>query len=218
MRSRIRDSWKPSCRLAAALALLAFAATPLYPQILLAQTGLSPAGSAFSAEAAATLAAGEPAVEVRIDPAIEAARVHAAIDIAQPPDRVWTVMTDCARMLHFVPGLESCRVVEADPQGRWDVREHKLNWAWFMPNIRTVFRADYERPRTIKFRRVAGDLKRSDGEWQLVARDGGRGTRLIYRAIIAADIPAPDFIVVAAMRKDMTTVLAQLRAECETLP
>ena len=208
-----RDLWWASRRLASALALSALAATPL-----LAQTTANPGGGTFTAEAAATLAAGEPAVEVHIDPAIDAARVHAAIDIPQPPDRVWSVMTDCARTLHFVPGLESCRVVEADPQGRWDVREHKLNWAWFMPNIRTVFRADYERPRTIKFRRVAGDLKRSDGEWQLVARDGGRGTRLIYRAIIAADVPAPSFIVVAAMRKDMTTVLAQLREECEKNP
>jgi hypothetical protein len=123
-------------------------------------------------------------------------------------------MTDCARMLHFVPGLTSCRVVEADPQGRWDVREHKINWAWFMPNIRTVFRADYDRPRRIKFRRVGGDLKRSEGEWQLVPHAEGPGTRLLYNAILAADVPAPDFVVVAAIRNDMAKVLRQLRAEC----
>jgi hypothetical protein len=116
-------------------------------------------------------------------------------------------------MLRFVPGLESCRVIEADPQGRWDVREHRINWAWFLPNIRTVFRAEYEKPRLIRFRRIGGDLKRSEGEWQLEPRDGG--TRLFYRAILAADVPAPSFIVVGAIQKDMTTVLRQLREECE---
>lgn len=162
----------------------------------------------------AALAAGEPAVNVAMDSAVDAARVRAAIDIPAPPATVWSVMTDCAHMMRFVPGLESCRVVEADPQGRWDVREHKINWAWFLPNIRTVFRADYDKPKTIKFRRIGGDLKMSEGQWQLTPRDGGRGTRLLYDSLVAADVPVPNFVVLEAIRTDMAKVLRQLRAEC----
>jgi uncharacterized protein YndB with AHSA1/START domain len=204
MNRSVRDSRHRARRLAAALTALTLAATTA-----------SLAAPALTPEETATLANGEPAVEAHIDPAIDAARVRAAIDIPQPPARVWSVMTDCARMLRFVPGLESCRVIEADPRGRWDVRAHRLNWAWFLPNIRVVFRAEYERPQLIKFRRISGDLKRSEGEWHLVPRDGGRGTRLFYRAILAADVPAPSFIVVGAIRKDMATVLRQLREECD---
>jgi hypothetical protein len=200
MNWRVRDSRHRSCRLAAALAALTLATASL-------------AAPALTPEETAALANGEPAVEAHIDPAIDAARVRAVIDIPRAPALVWSVMTDCARMLRFVPGLESCRVIEADPQGRWDVREHRINWAWFLPNIRTVFRADYDKPKTIKFRRIGGDLKRSEGEWRLEPRDGG--TRLFYRAILAADVPAPSFIVVGAIQKDMTTVLRQLREECE---
>ncbi|MGE0063834.1 MAG: SRPBCC family protein [Xanthobacteraceae bacterium] len=173
---------------------------------------LPAAAQAPTPDEAAALAAGEPAVNVAMDSAIDAARVRAAIDIPAPPATVWSVMTDCAHMMRFVPGLESCRVVEADPQGRWDVREHKINWAWFLPNIRTVFRADYDKPKTIKFRRIGGDLKMSEGQWRLVPRDGG--TRLLYDALVAADVPVPNFVVLEAIRTDMAKVLRQLRAEC----
>ena len=175
---------------------------------------LPAAGHALTAEQIATLESGEPVVDVHIDSRIDAARVRATIDVPAPPQRVWTVMTDCARAMRFIPGLKSCRVIERAPDGRWDVREHKINWAWFMPNIRTVFRAEYERPRFIRFRRIAGDLKSSDGQWRLAPREHGKATRLHYEAVLSADVPAPDFIVVETIRKDMATVLRRLREEC----
>jgi len=161
----------------------------------------------------AHLRSGEPVVMVAAISGGDAVRVQAAIDIAAPAEHVWSVMTDCARAASFVPGLESCRVLDRDPAGRWDIREHRIAWMWFLPRIRSVFRTEYEPPKRLNFRRIAGDLKRSEGEWRLMSLPEG-GTRVSYDAIIAADVPVPGFMVENALRNDMATVLRRLQAEC----
>src|ERR1700687_855698 len=133
----------------------------------------------------AKLAAGEVVSRVAPDPAGTAASVSAAIDIQAPPEAVWAVMVDCDRAPKFVPDLKSCRILESDPQGAWDVREHMIDWAWFLPMIRNVFRSDYDRPRLLTFHCVDGDLKESDGEWRLEPRNNGSATRVFYVARLA---------------------------------
>jgi uncharacterized protein YndB with AHSA1/START domain len=159
------------------------------------------------------LQSGEPVISVSRVPGGDAVRVQATIDIVAPTERVWSIMTDCRRAADFVPRLESCRVLERDPAGRWDIREHRIAWVWFLPRIRSVFRSDYDAPKRLRFRRIAGDLKRSEGEWRLTPIAGG-GTRLSYDAILSATVPAPDFMVENALRNDIATVLRRLRAEC----
>jgi len=158
------------------------------------------------------LQSGEPVVSVAPAAGGDGVRVEAAIDIAAPAERVWTVMTDCERAASFVPGLESCRVLERDPAGRWDIREHRIAWVWFLPRIRSVFRTDYDAPKRLRFRRIAGDLRRSEGEWRLVPLAGG--TRVHYDATLATDVPAPDFMVESALKRDIATVLRRLRDQC----
>lgn len=169
---------------------------------------------AQSAAEAAILESGEPVVDVHIDAKLDAARVRAAIDIPVPPDVVWKSMLDCAHTKHVVPGMETCRVLSRDAGGRWDIREHIVNWAWFMPRVRNVFRSDYEPPRRLRFNKVEGDLRLSSGEWLLVPQKSGQATRVHYRSILSADVPAPNFIVVEALRRDLVTVMKNLRAEC----
>ena len=187
-----------TCR-AAALALFLVSATA--PALALSPAEIS------------RMRGGEPVVSVSPLAAGEAVRVRAMIDIAAPAEHVWAVMTDCARAADFVPGLERCRVLERDPAGRWDIREHRIAWMWFLPRIRSVFRSDYYPPKRLTFRSIAGDLKRSEGEWRLVPLEAG-GTRVSYDAILAADVPAPAFMIENALRNDMAIVLRRLRAEC----
>lgn len=159
------------------------------------------------------LQGGEPVVSVAKTATGDGVRVQGTIDIPAPAGHVWSIMTDCARAADFVPGLERCRVLERDPAGRWDIREHRIAWMWFLPRIRSVFRSEYDPPRRLTFHRIAGDLKRSEGEWRLMPIAAG-GTRVIYDAIVSAAVPAPDFMVESALRNDMATVLRRLRAEC----
>lgn len=171
---------------------------------------------AFCAVPAAS--ASEPyAAESAVDltPAAgDAVAIKASIEIAAPRAKVWAIMTDCARALRFVPGLKSCRVLKRDPAGRWDIREHKVSWMWFLPDVISVFRSDYEPPKRLRFHRIGGTLKRSEGEWRLETMDGGRATRVSYDATVAADIPAPQFVVEAALKRDIAKILRALRREC----
>ncbi|MEJ2626273.1 MAG: SRPBCC family protein [Pseudolabrys sp.] len=169
-----------------------------------------------------TLAAGEPVVALTPTPDGDATRIHAAIDIAAPAAAIWSIMTDCAREVRFVPGLESCRVLERDPAGRWDIRAHEISWVRFLPRIRSVFRADYDPPKRLRFHRISGTLTRNEGEWRLTAlpksgTKGGTkgGTRVSYDAVTEVSVPVPDFMVEAALKRDIATVLRRLKRECQ---
>jgi uncharacterized membrane protein len=162
----------------------------------------------------ARLLAGDVLVEAHIDEAEHAARVSAAIDIAATQEAVWVVMTDCARAPKFVPDLISCRVLQSDPAGRWDIREHLIDWAWFLPTVRNVFRSDYERPRLLRFKRVEGDLEKSEGEWRLEPLKGGAATRLSYSALLSPRSWIPPSLALSSVKSDVPKVLLALRREC----
>ncbi|MFZ5670811.1 MAG: SRPBCC family protein [Pseudomonadota bacterium] len=159
-------------------------------------------------EAVAALGAGQPWAEVTLDPAGDAALIRAAIDISAPPDRIWRAMTDCGSTLRMVTSIVQCRVVRAGPG--WDIREHVTKSGPLLPSFRYLVRSDYEQLRRIRFRRLEGDVKRLDGEWELISLSGGR-TRVIYENHLSAPILAPAFMVRAKLRRDTPKVLENLR-------
>lgn len=172
------------------------------------------AAGAIDAAEEARLQAGEVLVEALVDDAENVARVSAVIDIAASPQAVWDVMIDCARAPKFVPDLVSCRILERDPAGSWDVREHIIDWAWFLPNIRNVFRSDYEPPYVLKFKRVDGDMERSEGEWKLEPLSGGAATRLSYSALLLPKSWIPPSMALSSVRSDVPEILKAVRREC----
>ena len=167
----------------------------------------------LTADRRSRLAAGEPVVSVMPDDRGAAARIEAGIEIAAPPVKVWDVMLDCSRSARFIRGLESCRVIEADPAGRWDVREHQINWLSIMPRLRTVFRSQYETHRAIAFSRTDGDVPILEGAWRLEPIKAGAATRLHYEVRIGLSGPVPDFVVRSAIESDLPRTLIALRQE-----
>jgi uncharacterized membrane protein len=168
---------------------------------------------ALMAQTAAAADAEAPTVTVAAA-AADTVEIRASIVIAAPRPEVWAIMTDCTRATRFIPGLQSCRILERDPAGHWDIREHRISWMWFLPDVLSVFRSDYDAPARLRFHRISGTLKRSDGDWRLDAIDGGQATRVFYDATLSADIPAPQFMVEEALKRDIATVLRRLRREC----
>lgn len=155
-------------------------------------------------------------VRVEADPSGEAdGSIDAAIDVAAPPARLWSVMLDCQRALIFIEGLKSCRVLERGPNDAWDIREHKSKWLAILPELRSVFRSDYKANSEIKFRRVEGDIRFLEGQWKLEPLAGGTATRLTYRARIGISAPVPGFMLRAALESDVPKRLKALRAEAE---
>lgn len=157
----------------------------------------------------AVAATGEPVVHVTTDETANAAHIRASIDIAASPAVVWAVITDCARMPQIIPNVESCRIVKQDAGGKWDEREHVINWAILMPKLRTLVRNTYKVDRKLMFKRISGDMRISQGEWRL--EPNARGTRLSYDALVAPDFPVPQFMIEQAVQTDMPNVLRAIQ-------
>ncbi len=187
---------------------------------LLAGLGLlltATSASAFdlNAKAQAALAKREAYTEVSPDPDGISGHVRAVIDIAAPPQKVWTMITDCAVAGQLLTNLTSCRVLSGDQRKGWDIREHLTRRNLVFPGMRIVFRSDYEPISRIKFKLVEGDLKVEQGEWRLEPLNGGRGTRVFYENRLAVDWPVPKALLREALRKDTPKVLMNLRRASE---
>jgi len=159
-----------------------------------------------------TLAQGHAWAEVLPDTE-GAGLIHAAIDIAAPARAVWAVMTDCRLAAKLVVTVTSCKVLQSDPQARWDVREQVTRGGLFLPTIHNVIRADYQPYSLIRFHRLSGDLRIEEGEWRLEPLDGGAGTRVIYVNRVAMNLFAPAFLVRAGLKNDTPKFLMNLRRE-----
>jgi Polyketide cyclase / dehydrase and lipid transport len=153
---------------------------------------------------------GRPYVEVKPDAEGSSGVIFAAIDVAAPVAVVWSVMTDCDLAVKMVANLKTCRILERDPQGRWDIRE-EVTSSTFMPAVRTVYREDFEPPRRMSFRRTGGDLKVLEGEWRLEPH--GDQVRVTYEAKVAAPFSVPGWVARLALRHDVPMALLALRRE-----
>jgi hypothetical protein len=179
--------------------------------ILLALAVSSPAAALdLGPKAQALLDRGRPYAEVTPDPDGTSGVIRAAIDIAAPIGAVWSVMTDCDLAPKMVANLKSCRILERDPQGRWDIRE-QVSRMTFLPSVRSVFREDFEPPNKMTFHRTDGDLDVLEGEWRLTQH--GERVRVTYEARVAAPFAVPGWIARLALRHDVPMALLALRRE-----
>jgi uncharacterized membrane protein len=181
--------------------------------LFLAAALLAPSAAAaleLPARAEALLERGRPYVEVRPDADGSSGMIRAAIDVAAPEAVVWAVMTDCDLAPTMVANLKSCRILERDPQGRWDIRE-EVTRPIFTPSVRTVYREDFEPTHRMTFHRTDGDLKVLEGEWRLEPH--GEAVRVTYEARVAAPFAVPGWVARLAMRRDVPQALLALRRE-----
>jgi uncharacterized protein YndB with AHSA1/START domain len=152
-----------------------------------------------------------------VDPEHPRGRVRAAVLIRAAPEAVWAVMTDCRQTPLFVPGLKRCRRVDGAPDGSWEDIEQEIHYSWFLPSVRYVFRADYDRPRRIDFHRISGDLKQEEGTWLLSATSDG-ATLVEYEMYLDPGFWIPQALVNRSLRKDLPAALSGLRERVERPP
>ncbi|MEQ1651350.1 MAG: SRPBCC family protein [Hyphomicrobium sp.] len=152
---------------------------------------------------------------VRVDPADGAAdgQVSGAVDIPAPAAVVWTVLVDCARASAVMPNLTSCKVLKAEPDGRSDVREHRIRWIGLLPEIRSEFESEYVEGRSIRFTRTGGDMRELRGEWRIVPSRDGLASRLHYSARVGFGALIPSFVIRNALAKDVPGFLNAIRSE-----
>lgn len=143
--------------------------------------------------------------------------IRAQVEIAAPPDRVWTVMLDCDRVPRFLTAIKSCKVLETSRDGLTDIREHRSRWIAFLPETVSVFRSVYAPAREIKFEQIRGDFRVLKGFWRLEPLKDGAATRVTYEAHVGVDLPVPRFVVRAALEQDIPGFFAAFRDEVEAM-
>jgi hypothetical protein len=129
-------------------------------------------------------------------------------------------MTECEDAPRMVASLQSCRVLERDPLGRWDVREFVSRPSLLLPPVRNIFRSDYQPPQRIAFRRTGGDLALFEGEWRVepAGAPGEARVRVSYHARIEARLRAPAWVARLALRGEVRDALLAFRREAEAAP
>lgn len=164
------------------------------------------------------LAAGEVVVTTAaaIDPGRPRGRVLAAVLIKASPEAIWRVMTDCKQAPLFVPGLKRCSRIAGAADGSWEDFEQVVQYSWFLPTVRYVVRAAYDRPRRIQFRRIRGDLKDEEGSWLLAPTPDGSATLVQYEVYVDPGFWVPQVLVNRTLRKDLPAALAGLRDRAQS--
>lgn len=150
--------------------------------------------------------------EVVVEPPREGEpAVCAAVWVRAAPEAVWRVMVDCPRAPEFVPGMRGCRVLEE--QGRVALIEHRVKVIDLLPEMVYVFRVEHHPHRRIRFRRVAGALRKMEGEWRL--EPDGDGTLVTYRVELDPGFAVPRWAVRRALGRDVPALLEALKRRAE---
>jgi uncharacterized membrane protein len=141
--------------------------------------------------------------------------VRAAVRIDAPPEVVFKMMTRCEDAMQYVPHMRLCRIRDQAADGSWQLVEHEIDFGWYAPRIKYVFRADLVAARSIEFRQVSGDFKANQGRWELQPAEDGSTTLLLYQAYIDPPGFVPNWLARSTFRREMPQMLSDLRRRCE---
>jgi len=162
------------------------------------------------------LAKGEVVVRVQPSDGQGNERLQAAILIDGPAEPIWKIINDCQQTTEFISGLKGCRVLQQDGTG--ELIEHRMQLSRLLPEVKYIFRAEYQRYRRIDFKRTSGDLKEFEGSWVLESVDRGtRQTYVIYSLFLDAGFLLPQWAVQLILREDLPGILLGLRKRVLTL-
>lgn len=158
---------------------------------------------------------GDIEVAVKLDAAEQSGTANATVRIHARREVVWSLITSCAEALRLVPGLVACDVLETAPDRSWQRIRHVIDYSWYVPKLTYEIRASYERPTRVSIERVSGDLRVLTGSW--VLQSDGEDTIAHYAVDLAPGFWVPQWMVRAALRRDLPKMLRALRARAEAV-
>jgi hypothetical protein len=178
--------------------------------ILLCSAAFSAAGADLSKESAQH---GDIDVAVALDAGQQSGSASATVRIHASREVIWSLITSCAEALHLVPGLIACDVMETAPDRSWQRIRHVMDYSWYVPKLTYEFRAAYDVPSRVSIERISGDLLVLKGSWAL--QSDGDYTIAHYAINLAPGFWVPQWVVRAALRRDLPKMLRALRARAE---
>jgi ribosome-associated toxin RatA of RatAB toxin-antitoxin module len=154
-------------------------------------------------------------IRANLDAGQRRGTVRAAVLIEAPPAVVFQLMSRCADAVLYVPHLRSCRVRDRAPDDSWQLVEHEIDFGWYAPRVKWIFRADFTLDRTIAFKQVSGDFKANEGLWEFEPAESGERTLLRYRAYIDPPAFVPNWLARSTYKRELPQMLTELRRRCE---
>ncbi|ARV61599.1 cyclase [Nostocales cyanobacterium HT-58-2] len=154
------------------------------------------------------------AVKVQVEQIAERQRqITAQLQIPQPVERVWKVLTDYEALAEFVPNLTKSRLLE-HPQG--GIRLEQVGSGRFLRIdfcARVVLDLEEYFPKEINFRMVEGDFKDFSGTWLLDPYPLGEnwGTRLCYTVKVWPKRTMPVGMIERRLSSDMQLNLLAIK-------
>ena len=125
--------------------------------------------------------------------------LRASFAVVAPRERIWTVLLDYAHFPKIFPDIYDMRVLTNDRQGAQVEYWVKV----LVSTYHYVLYRRYEEPgRRLTWTRVAGDLKRIEGSWEIHDTPRSDAQMLVYESYIDIGGVVPKVLVRAeAMRK-----------------
>lgn len=159
-------------------------------------------------------------VEVQIEKIAERQRqISAKVQIPQPVEQIWKVLTDYEALPDFLPNLAKSRLIE-HPNGGIRLEQVgsqrllNLNFC-----ARVVLDLEECFPKEINFRMVEGDFKGFSGSWCLEPYSFGEyiGTNLSYTIQVWPKLTMPVGIIENRLSKDLRVNLLAIHRRVEEL-
>ncbi|MGF1988262.1 MAG: SRPBCC family protein [Nostoc sp. ZfuVER08] len=159
-------------------------------------------------------------VEVQIEKLAQRQRqISAKIQIPQPVEQIWKVLTDYEALADFIPNLAKSRLIE-HPDGGIRLEQigsqRLLNFNFC---ARVVLDLEEYFPKEINFRMVEGDFKGFSGTWCLEPYSLGEqiGTNLCYTIQVWPKLTMPVSIIENRLSKDLRLNLLAIYQRVEEL-
>lgn len=159
------------------------------------------------------------AVAVEVVPVGDRTRqISATIQIPQPIDRVWQVLTDYEHLAEFIPNLQESRRVP-HPDGGIRLEQVGAQSLWKLKLkfcARVVLDMVESFPRELRFQMVEGDFKEFSGAWTLQPVTEG-STKLTYTLTVQPSRMMPIGLIEKRLRRDLEVNLVAIYQRTEAI-
>ena len=145
-------------------------------------------------------------------------RITAKAVLAQPPEKVWGVISDCSKYKGRMPRVAAAKLVKKE--GNKHTCEVTVEVPFPFSNLTAVTEAVHEESAEGMSRRwklVRGDYKKNEGSWEIKPLEGGKKSQVTYTLHVEPNTSLPSSILEAAQKKAIPDLFVRLEQEAGKL-
>jgi ribosome-associated toxin RatA of RatAB toxin-antitoxin module len=148
----------------------------------------------------------------------ETPKVVAKSVIAEPPAKVWKVVSECANYKDRMPRIAASKLVKQE--GNVHTCEVTISMPFPFSNLTARTEAVHEESAEGMSRRwklVRGDYKFNQGSWEVKPIDGGKKSLVTYTVHAEPNTSLPAWIREAAQKKALPELFERVKSEAGKL-